>query len=90
MPTYEALLADATQLPVADRIQLIDAIWDTLPEDVLPPLSDEWTAEIRRRSAEYDSGCADTVSWEQIKTEALRRVGVTVPDAVRESRRCAP
>ena len=81
MPTYETLLADATRLPVADRIQLIDAIWDTLPEDVLPPLSDEWTAEIRRRSAEYESGCADTVSWEQIKAEALRRVGRAVPDA---------
>jgi len=54
---------------------------DYLPEDVLPPLSDEWIAEIRRRSAEYDAGCAYTVSWEQIKTEALRRAGVTVPDA---------
>ncbi len=81
MSTYETLLADATRLPVPDRIQLIDAIWDTLPDDALPPLSDEWTAEIRRRSAEYDSGCAETVSWEQIKAEALRRAGVTVPDA---------
>jgi putative addiction module component (TIGR02574 family) len=81
MPTYETLLADATRLPVPDRIQLIDAIWDTLPEDALPPLSDEWTAEIRRRSAEYDFGCAETVSWEEVKTEALRRAGVTVPDA---------
>lgn len=81
MPTYETLLADATRLPVADRIQLIDAIWDTLPEDALPPLSDEWTAEIRRRSAEYDSGCVETVPWEQIKAEALRRAGVTEPNA---------
>jgi putative addiction module component (TIGR02574 family) len=81
MPTYETLLADATRLPVADRIQLIDAIWDTLPADALPPLSEEWTAEIRRRSAEYDSGCAETVPWEQIKAEALGRAGLTVPDA---------
>lgn len=81
MPTYETLLADATRLPVADRIQLIDAIWDTLPEDALPPLSDEWTAEICRRSAEYDSGCVETVPWEQIKAEALRRAGVTEPNA---------
>lgn len=29
MPTYETLLADATRLPVADRIQLIDALGDT-------------------------------------------------------------
>ena len=30
MPNYETLLADAVRLPVPDRIQLIDAIWDTL------------------------------------------------------------
>jgi putative addiction module component (TIGR02574 family) len=81
MPTYETLLADAARLPVADRIQLIDAIWDTLPADSLPPLSDEWAAEICRRSSEYDSGAVETVPWEQIKDRALRRAGVTMPDA---------
>ncbi len=35
-PTYETLLADVTRLPVSDRLQLIDAIWDTLPADSLP------------------------------------------------------
>ena len=81
MPNYETLLADATCLPVADRLHLIDAIWDTLPADSLPPLSDEWVAEIQRRSAEYDSGSAETVPWEQVKAEALRRVERTVRDA---------
>jgi putative addiction module component (TIGR02574 family) len=81
MPTYETLLADAARLPVADRIQLIDAIWDTLPADSLPPLTDDWVAEIQRRSADFDSGSAETVSWEQVKADALRRAGATVPDA---------
>ena len=83
MPTYEILLADATRLSVADRIQLIDALRDTLPADSLPPLSDEWVAEIQSRSAEYGSGSAETVSWEQVRAEALRRVGVAIPDATR-------
>jgi len=56
MSSYETLLADASRLPVTDRIQLIEALWDTLPADRLPPLTDEWIAEIQRRSAEYDSG----------------------------------
>jgi hypothetical protein len=38
------------------RIQLIEALWDTVPEDALPPLSEEWLAEISQRSAEYDAG----------------------------------
>ena len=81
MPTYETLLADVTRLPVSDRLQLIDAIWDTLPADSLPPLSDQWMAEIERRSAEYDFGGAETVPWERVKAEALRRAGAMVPDA---------
>jgi len=80
MPNVETLLADATRLPVADRLQLIDAIWDTLPAESLPPLGDEWVAEIQRRSAEYDAGSAETVPWEQVKAEALRRAGRSVPD----------
>lgn len=83
MATVESLLADAARLPVAARIQLIDAIWDTLPADSLPPLNDEWRAEIERRSAQYDAGATETVSWEKIRDEALRRAGVTMPDANR-------
>ncbi|NQT16853.1 MAG: addiction module protein [Planctomycetes bacterium] len=74
MAKYESLLANAAQLPVADRIQLIEALWDTVPENSLPPLSDEWLAEIERRSAEYDSGSVATVPWEEIRADALRRL----------------
>lgn len=81
MATYETVLADAARLPVEDRIQLIDDLWDTLPSDALPPLSDAWVAEIQRRSSDYDAGSTETVSWEQVRAEALRRVGMAVPDA---------
>jgi putative addiction module component (TIGR02574 family) len=52
-----------------------------VPAEPLPPLSDEWIAEIQRRSAEYDSGAGETVPWDQVRTETLRRIGVTLPDA---------
>jgi len=81
MPNYEALLADASHLPGAERVQLIEALWDTVPDDSLPPLSDKWIAEIQRRSAEYDSGEVQTVPWEQVRADALRRAGLTVQDA---------
>jgi putative addiction module component (TIGR02574 family) len=59
---------------------LIDAIWETLPASDLPALSPEWTAEIQRRSAEFDAGLAQPIAWEEIRREALRRVGITAPD----------
>jgi len=80
MPDYETVLADARRLPPAGRIQLIEALWDTLPADCFPPMTEEWIAEIQRRSEEYDSGLAETVPWEQIRTDALRRAGLTVSD----------
>jgi putative addiction module component (TIGR02574 family) len=52
---------------------LIDALWDTFPDDALPPLSDEWIAEIRRRSAELSAGTAKTIPWEVVRREALVR-----------------
>ena len=69
MTTYETLLADAALLPVEDRIQLIDALWETLPDDILPPLSSEWMAEIQRRSEEIDAGTVETIPWEQVRGE---------------------
>ena len=80
MPDYETMLADARRLPLVDRIRLIEALWDTVPADSLPPITREWIAEIQRRSAEYDSGLVQTVPWEQIRADALRRAGLTVPD----------
>lgn len=81
MPDYQTLLANASGLPVAERIQFIEALWDTLPADSLPPLSDEWVAEIQRRSAEFDSGEVQAIPWEQVRADALRRAGLTVQDA---------
>jgi putative addiction module component (TIGR02574 family) len=80
MSDYETLLSDASQLPLSQRIQLIEALWDTVPEEALPPLSDEWLDEIQRRSAEFDSGRVEPVPWEQVRADALRRAGLAVPD----------
>jgi len=74
MSDFESLLTDASQLPLDARIQLIEALWDTVPEDAVPPLSDEWLVEINRRSAEYDAGLVQAIPWEQIRADSLRRL----------------
>jgi putative addiction module component (TIGR02574 family) len=74
MTTLNSLLTDATQLPLAERIELIEALWETVPEEALPPLSEEWMAEIERRSAEFKAGIAKTTPWETVHAEALERL----------------
>jgi putative addiction module component (TIGR02574 family) len=83
MPDYDSLLAGASQLPLDARMQFIEALWETVPEDSLPPLSDEWVAEIERRSAEYEAGSVQAIPWEQVPADARRRAGLTVPDEAR-------
>jgi putative addiction module component (TIGR02574 family) len=74
MVDFDSLFSDASQLPLDARIELIEALWDTVPERDVPPLSNEWKTEINRRSDEFDAGSVETTSWEQIKSDALNRL----------------
>lgn len=80
MPDLESILISASLLSVGERLKLIDALWQTVPEDALPPLSEEWLLEIRRRSAELDAGKVKTIPWDQVRREAFRRNGIDESD----------
>ncbi len=42
------------RLSIADRIRLVQQIWDTIDEDSPPPpMCDSWRDEIRRRVESY-------------------------------------
>lgn len=75
-PNYADLFAAALQLPTEQRLQLIGDLWDSVPEDEDVKLSPEWREEIERRSAEIDSGAAETVDWETVRADLFRRVGL--------------
>ena len=73
MSKYDVVLQDASELSVPDRIQLIEALWNTVPENEFPPILDEWLAEIAKRSAEFDSGNVAPIPWSEIKAAAFQR-----------------
>ena len=75
MPDYDSLLASACQLLLDARIQFIEALWTTVPDEALPPLCPEWLAEIEKRSAEFDRGSVRPVAWEQVRNDAQNRLG---------------
>jgi len=83
-PSVATVLAAAEALSPAERRELIDLLVAGLDEssqggtEVGPPaLTDAWRQEIIRRSAEYDAGQAETVSWQDVKTrwQARRATG---------------
>ncbi|NQU24031.1 MAG: addiction module protein [Candidatus Nealsonbacteria bacterium] len=76
MSTFDDVLGAAQGLPPAERIRLADALIETVPPDEWPAPSDEWIAEARRRSAEYDAGRMATSPWPEVRKRARREAGL--------------
>ena len=63
-------LADILEVPAEQRLQLVEAIWDSLvevPEAV--PISDEVREELDRRLAAYYDDPSSARPWREIKAE---------------------
>jgi len=60
------------KLPVDERLQLAEALWDSVAEDVEEaqaelPIPDWQRVEVERRAALYDAGQMGTIGWEELK-----------------------
>ena len=71
MSDYESILSAASQLPIVDRLRLIDDLASSVPDDRPPTLSSEWLAEIERRSAEVDADSVKLDSWSDVRSRAF-------------------
>lgn len=67
-------LSQLLELPPAERLQLVEAIWDSLREipDAVP-VSDELRDELDRRLAAYHAQPSSARPWEEIKVELFGR-----------------
>ncbi len=79
-PAFDSVLSAASQLPVGDRLRLIDALASSVPDDSPPSLSADWLAEIERRSADIDAGKVTTIPWEQVRSDLFKKVGLDRAD----------
>ena len=76
MSDYDSIFSAASQLPVDDRLRLIDDLASSVPDDQPPQLSDAWLREIARRSDEVDSGVVVTEDWADIRARLFSKHGV--------------
>jgi putative addiction module component (TIGR02574 family) len=63
--TYDAILAAAQQLSDDERRRLVDALWQSMPDDPA------WEAEIDRRMNAADRDDVKGTTWQQVRDEAL-------------------
>jgi putative addiction module component (TIGR02574 family) len=65
-------LADIVELPIDERIQLVEDVWDSIaavPEAV--PLTDAQRAELDRRLEAYHKNPTAGAPWEEVKARIL-------------------
>ncbi len=68
------LLDKAVELPIPERIKLVEDIWDSIAaEPKAIQLTPEQRAELDRRIEDNRLNPEGNVSWEEIKAEALAR-----------------
>jgi putative addiction module component (TIGR02574 family) len=71
---FAATLAEIRSMSPEERIQLIQAIWDTIAEDQSQlDLSDAQKKDLTRRIAELDADPNNVLTWEQIKAHVKRQ-----------------
>lgn len=68
----EALGID--RLSVAERLQLVEEIWDSIAADAVFHLTDEQKHEIDRRLAAHEANPDEAVPWEVVKSQAEARL----------------
>lgn len=66
---------DYRALPVSERIELVEDIWDSIAEDTAAgslPLSSEQRAELHRRLAEHRADPDSGVPWEEVRAALFK------------------
>jgi putative addiction module component (TIGR02574 family) len=71
-PTLKSLGID--QLSVAQRILLVEEIWDTIAEQETDiPLTDAQRQDLERRIANYEANPKAGSTWEEVKARLRQR-----------------
>ena len=70
----EQAIADLSALPIEDRLRVVHAIWDTLPDDVDVTPTSEQQAELDRRMAAHRSDPSSAISHEEILRRIEKRI----------------
>ena len=65
--TAEQLIIDAASLPVSDRLRVVVAIWDSLPENANPTPSPEIKSEFDYRMENYRLNPETAMTFDELR-----------------------
>ena len=67
-------LTEFQKMSVDERIELIGDIWDSIPAEAMPPLTQAQEKELERRIADYRQNPSSSLPWEVVKAELQKRL----------------
>lgn len=59
-------LTELASLPVADRLRVVESLWDSIDADVPVSVSPEQQAEIDRRVEAHEKNPDDLLTWDEV------------------------
>jgi putative addiction module component (TIGR02574 family) len=69
-------VSDLLRLSEAERIQLAQDLWDSIPEhSAARSLTDDQRAELSRRLAEHDQDPSAAIPWSEARQRLMDRFG---------------
>ncbi|HEY0367393.1 MAG TPA: addiction module protein [Pyrinomonadaceae bacterium] len=72
------ILETAKSLPIPERIELVEALWESIIEDGYEPeLTTAQAEELDRRLEAHEKNPDDVVPWEAVKAELESKYGKT-------------
>ncbi|MBS0260845.1 MAG: addiction module protein [Planctomycetes bacterium] len=74
--TFQDVLSAAQTLSPADRMRLVNALWEEVPPEDWPLPGPEWISEAQRRSDEYDAGRMSASTWTEVQARARQKAGL--------------
>lgn len=66
MIDIDRTLSELTALPVADRLRVVESLWDSIPVDTPAAISPEQRDELRRRIAAHDRSPEKSLTWVEV------------------------
>ena len=66
---------DISQLSPAERIELLEALWDSLDPSEAAPITPELAEELERRSAEAEANPGAGRTWDEVHRDLKKRPG---------------
>jgi putative addiction module component (TIGR02574 family) len=62
------LWSELMKLTPAERVDLVQDLWDSIAQQDMPPLSAEEMDELKRRLEEHRRDPSTAITWEELKT----------------------